>query len=206
MWSVNRATTSLTSTKGGAARIRTARYALAALDELHYTHYGQRAGRMSLTQKAKPRCSGPLAPTGGGTHPAKHWHAKRYPRTYAHYAGHIPRRVFVTSLPSCGSGSTHPPRACRPPISCLIAAGASHRKRTRAGRTGTSASAFGRSSTAATKIDRSAYGDHSAEPELIAAPAKSSPHRTRTRAPALPSSRQHCSARQHACADCDQGQ
>jgi len=35
---------------------------------------------------------------------------------------------------SCASERTHPPRACRPPTSCLIAVGASRRKRTRAQR------------------------------------------------------------------------
>src|SRR6516225_12424621 len=67
-----------------------------------------------------------------GTHPVKHWHAKQYQQTYGHCAGHIPRRVFVTSPRSCASERTRPPRACRPPTSCLIAVGASRRKRTRA--------------------------------------------------------------------------
>ena len=71
-------------------------------------------------------------PTGGETHPVKHWHAKQYQQTYGHCAGHIPRRVFVTSPRSCASERTQPPRACRPPTSCLIAVGASRRKRTRA--------------------------------------------------------------------------
>ena len=52
-------------------------------------------------------------PTGGETHPVKHWHAKQYQQTYGHCAGHIPRRVFVTSPRSCASERTQPPRAIR---------------------------------------------------------------------------------------------
>ena len=103
-------------------------------------------------------------PTGGETHPVKHWHAKQYQQTYGHCAGHIPRRVFVTSPRSYASERTHPPRACRPPTSCLIAVGASRRKRTRAKTARISVSPSGRLSSAATMIEvwhwSAAYGTH----------------------------------------------